>query len=240
MASLPSTAVLGLEFADSWQAAVTASDQSVPKCSTPADCNARGTKALEAKESAHADSFFDQELRLAEDSSDVSAVVLALNNLAVSRMHQRDFLMAHAWIAQAMQLDSANSATVHNLRVVEASQRSFRWPSSPNATYLQYARCGAWSEIRITDASSARAKFAFSGLRAGTHVCSDFMPSLGDLEGELILRGKFAVYRSDVETQHCRIEIVFHGGSLSVQQQGGCGFGHGVYAAGEFERVSKH
>jgi hypothetical protein len=231
---------LGSEFDSPWRSEVMQNESSVPKCSTPADCNARGTKALQAERFDEADSLFRQELQLAEDGDEAATLLLALNNLAVSSIHHHDYLMARAWIRTALHLDSANPATIHNLQVAEANLKSFRWPSSPNGTYLQYVHCGDWNEIRITDASSTHAKLAFSGLRAGTQACSDFAPSLGELEGQVALRGKSAIYTRDVETGPCRIEIVFHGGSLSVQQEGRCGFGHGVYAAGEYQRVSAH
>jgi hypothetical protein len=231
VASLPFLA-LGIEAMQS--------EPSVPKCSNPAECNARGAKALAADGFAAADSFFLQELQLAEDSDEASAVLLALNNLAVSRIHQRDYLMARAWIHQALQVDSANPAAIHNLRVVEAAQRSFRWPSSPNGTYIQYLKCGLWNQIQISGASSTKATLAFSGLSPGVRACSDFAPSSGELEGQIHLKGKSAIYNGDAETGPCRIEIAFNGGSLWAEQQGGCGFGHGVYAYGKYERVSTH
>jgi hypothetical protein len=237
MASLP-LLTLGLEFAGPWRAEVPQNEPPVPKCTTPAECNARGAKALEAKRFAEADSFFDQELQMAEDGDKGSALLLALNNLAVSRIHQRDYLMARAWIGQALQADSANPAAIHNLRAVEANQRTFRWPPSPNGDYVQYVACGAWNRIRITDASPVHAKLAFSGLRTGAHPCSDFMPSTGELEGELHLRGRAALYKENMESGPCQIDIVFHGGSLSVKQDGWCDFGHGVHADGDYERVS--
>jgi hypothetical protein len=55
------------------------------------------------------------------------------------------------------------------------------------------------------------------------------------------IEGDTAIFRPDGlnEDEECKITMRFTKGKLIVEQEGICGFGHNVWAAGTYRRVSK-
>lgn len=213
-------------------------------CSNTVDCNTQGTALLKAKNLAGAIADFFEELRDAEEgrnelaAADASAVVLAFNNLGAAYLRQRDFLRARYWVLQALDLDPDNAAVARNLAEVNASMRSFSWPGSPRGSYLSYVGCGESNEIRISKSTTSTAKISFQGTRIGARGCHSEPAALGEMEGEAVLQAKSAVYKGAGETASCMIELEIQPDSLSVEEDGQCGFGYGVHATGEYLRVS--
>ncbi len=191
-------------------------------CARASDCNVRGTKALKAAQLAAAVDYFTEELRDAEDDPTGNGVLLALN----------------AWAQEALSLDDADPSALHNVASIDARQRSFKWPATVNGRYMMYIHCGMWNELRITDATAAGAKFSFNGVRIGTQPCDGFPAATGELEGQIVLRGKSGLYRGVEESASCKIEMQFRDGSLSVEEDGLCGMGAGVHTTGDYHRIS--
>ncbi len=217
-----------------------------PACTSAARCNARGTQALQALRFDAAVEDFKEQLRYAEDgmaeqsSPDPAPAVRAFNNLSVARLRQRNDLEARFWARLALELDPKSAAAMHNLTAAETSLRNLAWPASPNGLYVQYIGCGEWNQIRITGASAAAATLAFEGMRIGAKGChSDSGPAaLGDLEGEIALRGTSASYRGSGESASCKIQLQMKRDGLSVKEEGECGFGYGVRTDGDYQRIS--
>jgi hypothetical protein len=67
------------------------------------------------------------------------------------------------------------------------------------------------------------------------------MANLGSGSGIARIEGDTAVFRpNDLGTgEECKITMKFTQGKLIVEQEGVCGFGHNVTAAGTYRRVSK-
>jgi hypothetical protein len=167
-----------------------------------------------------------------------SGVVLAFNNLSVAHLRQRDFLTARLWVQQAIDLDPDSPAAIHNLANIEANLRGFAWPASPNGMYAQYVGCGEWNVIRIGDASASGVKLSFNGIRAGARGCHSVPAAIGELEGEAVVQAKSATYRGSGEMASCKIQLEFQTGSVSVEEDGECGFGAGVHTSDDYQRIS--
>jgi hypothetical protein len=117
--------------------------------------------------------------------------------------------------------------------------RSFHWPASPNGAYVLYIGCGLWDEIHIGDASASVAKLSFRGVRIGARGCQSFPAATGELEGEIAIHGKSALYAGKGDTASCRIQLQFRDAGLSVEEDGQCGFGAGVHTnEGDYQRIS--
>jgi tetratricopeptide (TPR) repeat protein len=211
-------------------------------CRSVSDCNRRGTAVLKAKNIKAAIDAFTEQLRDAEEIDEteaahatrISAIVLAFNNLTVAHIHQGEFLRARAWAEEALDLSPENPAAVHNMATIDANLRSFKWPASPNGAYFNYIGCGDWNEIRISEASASLARISFEGIRFRPDGCHTFPGATGELEGQIVLRGKVAVY----ENASCKIQLEFEDDGLSVEEEGQCGFGSGVHASGDYRRIS--
>ena len=214
-------------------------EQSPPRpCNNAANCNAVGTTALQAGNFKVAIEDFFEELRDAEASYSGPAV-LALNNLSVAYLHQRDLLEARFWARQALAMDRESTAAIHNLSVIDTNLRSFTWPASPDGSYATWVGCSERNKIRISNASASRAELSFRGLRIGTRGCDSHFPAaIGELDGEIALRGESALYHGSGETASCKIHLQFQRTSVSVEEEGQCGFGAGVHIRGEYQRVS--
>jgi tetratricopeptide (TPR) repeat protein len=213
-----------------------ASQSSLPTCTSAAHCNTRGTQALQALHFDAAVEDYKEELRYAEDgmaertSPATAPAVRAFNNLSVAQLQQHHDLEARFWARQALELDPKSAAAAHNLAAAENDLRNLAWPASPNGLYVQYIGCGEWNQIRITGASAASATLAFEGMRIGAKGChSDSGPAaLGELEGEIALRGTSALYRGSGQFVSCKIQLQMKRDRLAVTEEGECGFGYGV------------
>jgi hypothetical protein len=165
--------------------------------------------------------------------------VLAFINPSVAYLRQHDFLQARFWAQQALDLDTKSPAAIHDLGVIKSDPRSFHWPASPNGAYVLYIGCGLWDEIRVGNASASAAKLSFQGVRIGAGGCHSSPAAIGELEGEIAIHGKSALYAGSGETASCRIQVQFRNAGLSVEEDGECGFGAGVHAnQGDYRRIS--
>jgi tetratricopeptide (TPR) repeat protein len=183
----------------------------------------------------------DADEKMADQAAGYTATaqVLAFNNLSIAYLRQRDFLQARFWAQQALDLDPESPAAIHNRALINANLRSFHWPASPNGTYVLYVGCGRWDEIRISNASSSIARLSFQAIRQGARGCHTYPAATGELEGEIVLHGRSALYRGNGETASCRIQLQFQDATLSVEEDGQCGFGAGVHAnEGDYRRIS--
>ena len=64
------------------------------------------------------------------------------------------------------------------------------------------------------------------------------MVNTGEGEGIAFIEGDTAIFKPDGAEEECRITMKFTGGKLVVTQEGLCGFGHNVTAAGTYRKVS--
>jgi hypothetical protein len=109
-------------------------------------------------------------------------------------------------------------------RVVTAAQVNGTWSSQSN-------------EFRILALGKQRLKIQFFGAYAYQSP-SGPTANTGEGSGIATIDGDTAIFRPDRAEEECRITLKFVGRKLVVTQEGFCGFGMNVSAAGTYLRTS--
>ena len=69
-------------------------------------------------------------------------------------------------------------------------------------------------------------------------VSGEMMANTGTGDGIAHIEGDTAIFKPDVSDDECKITMKFTQGKLVVDQEGICGFGHNVSAAGTYRKIS--
>jgi len=162
---------------------------------------------------------------------------VAYNNVAMTYVHERNFLRARAWAS----LVPDDPGSRFNLEKIRPELEAI--PERISGAYEQYVGQGLWAVMHVShDGNEVSVEAQF--LRAGPRALF-FGPNMGDFAASAPLKGKTAFFRvapMDDGNVTCEISIRFDKNSAFVETiKGGdseCGFGGGVYAGGEFYRVS--
>jgi len=97
------------------------------------------------------------------------------------------------------------------------------------------------NDLGILALGKGRLKIAFDLVYPFSLNNGEVSVNMGSLAGEAVIKGDTAVY-SSTEFGPCTITIKFvRPGTVKVTQDGsdaGCGFGHNVFAAGTYRKVS--
>jgi hypothetical protein len=100
---------------------------------------------------------------------------------------------------------------------------------------------GAWSNKRNTFKVRAlgnqKLRVEFSGSYEYVSQAGP-MVNTGEGKGIAFIEGDTAIFKPDGAEEECRITMKFTGGKLVVTQEGVCGFGLNVTAAGTYRKVS--
>lgn len=101
---------------------------------------------------------------------------------------------------------------------------------------------GTWSKTRGTFKVQAlgnqKLRVKFSGFYEYVSQAGP-MINTGEGEGIAFIEGDTAIFKPDGAEEECRITMKFTGGKLVVTQEGVCGFGLNVTAAGAYRKVSR-
>jgi len=217
-----------------------------PSCDSARQCDAMGGKAYRAKDYARAAALYEQQVGWVEQASvdcqvrqedhpgrtcpDVGAD--AYNNAALAWLRAGQPLKARAWLARA----PASPSTTHNKGLVDAALASFKAPASPVGEYWQYAGFGSWSTVSVTP-NGRQFDVQFSGLHFSANGMK-YGPNMGDLSDTVTITGGHGVMHGDKDSPSCKVDMKFTGLGLDLASDGECGFGAGVGAGGQFDRVS--
>ncbi|MFQ2513901.1 tetratricopeptide repeat protein [Aeromonas caviae] len=198
----------------------------------------KGNQSYKAGEYAKARDYFTEQVSLSEGCGyvygkpDQTATITAYNNVALSYIKEGDKLKALAWLSLAPN-DKKSKFNYGLLKSMPA-------PVGPDmvGTYWQYAGFGSWNVASVEKQGNGYLislnllYFGLMGLAYG--------PNIGDIsqkddKGLIKLTG---------EEGNCEISIKFidkDNGMLKLDtnpERKECGFGHNVYAYGDFIRVS--
>jgi hypothetical protein len=110
-------------------------------------------------------------------------------------------------------------------KVVTAAQVNGTWESK-TATF------------KILALGKQRLKVQFSGSYPYKLPDGTDMANTGDADGIAMIDGNQAMFKPEAPGEECAIAMKFVSGKLLVEQEGTCGFGHNVSAAGTYRRVS--
>ncbi|MFO1372747.1 MAG: hypothetical protein U1F42_10265 [Candidatus Competibacteraceae bacterium] len=100
---------------------------------------------------------------------------------------------------------------------------------------------GTWrsqhGELKIWALGKQRLRVKFSGIYEYSSLYGP-MANTGEGAGIAVIEGDTAVFKPDDTDAECRITIQFMENGLNVGQDGICGFGHNVSAAGAYRKIS--
>jgi len=100
---------------------------------------------------------------------------------------------------------------------------------------------GTWrtqtGEFKVLALGKQKLRVEFSGTYE-YRVNKELMANSGTGYGMATIEGDTARFRPEGAEEDCMITMRFAGGQLIVAQEGGCGFGHKVTAAGTYRKVS--
>jgi hypothetical protein len=101
---------------------------------------------------------------------------------------------------------------------------------------------GTWESklgtFRIWALGEGKLKVEFSGIYPYRWADGTRLANTGEGRGTAMIEGRRAIFRPEAAEDGCEITMDFVGGGLAVRQEGTCGFGHNVTAAGKYRRTS--
>jgi len=101
---------------------------------------------------------------------------------------------------------------------------------------------GTWQSkfgtFRILALGKQRLKVEFEGVYLYKLADGTDMANTGEGSGIAMIEGNEATFKPEDAEDECEIKMKFIKGKLEVKQEGICGFGHNVSAAGTYRRVN--
>lgn len=202
----------------------------------------KGNESYKAGEYAKARDYFTEQVSLSEGCGyvygkpDQTATITAYNNVALSYIKEGDKLKALAWLSLAPN-DKKSKFNYGLLKSMPA-------PVGPDmvGTYWQYAGFGSWNVASVEKQGNGYLTslnllyFGLMGLAYG--------PNVGDISQVVTMKDDKGLIKLTGEEGNCEISIKFidkDNGMLKLDtnpERKECGFGHNVYAYGDFIRVS--
>ncbi|MFC5706290.1 tetratricopeptide repeat protein [Aeromonas eucrenophila] len=202
----------------------------------------KGGESYKTGEYAKARDYFTEQVSLSEGCGyvygkpDQAATITAYNNVALSYIKEGDKLKALAWLSLAPN-DKKSKFNYGLLKSMTASV-------GPDmvGTYWQYAGFGSWNVASVEKQgndyliSLNLLYFGLMGLAYG--------PNIGDISQVVTMKDDEGLIKLTGEEGNCEISIKFIEKDHGIlrfdtnQNKNECGFGHNVYAYGDFIRVS--
>lgn len=162
----------------------------------------------------------------------------AYNNVAMTYVHEKDFLKARAWLARRPE----DKKSIYNLQQIQPKLQALlaKSPSSPVGEYWRYSGKAMWDVITIKK-SGNKYSVHFEGYYAGL-MAMYYGPNIGEFSTDLQFRqgkARYSMKESD-EFLDCVFDLAADKDQLRVTLVSGssCGFGHNVSADGDYHRVA--
>ncbi len=208
-------------------------------CGGIADCNRLGRRAVGKGDTGAAISFFKAQVGYAEDAQDKEHLTQAYNNLALAYILENSYFRALSWTRVALRLNPQDKTASGNLKTIQQRVGSYKWPSDVAGTYVQYAGRTQWNSFCVRETKDQKVDFRLLVFRMGLAWRAYGPAAYGDLSGEAVLtQGRYALYKDAKDFPACSVKMQFGSASVSLSQEGDCGFGYGVKAEGNYERIT--
>ncbi|HDX8453069.1 TPA: tetratricopeptide repeat protein [Aeromonas hydrophila] len=202
----------------------------------------KGDESYKAGEYAKARDYFTEQVSLSEGCGyvygkpDQAATITAYNNVALSYIKQGEKLKALAWLSLAPN-DKKSKFNYGLLKNMPASV-------GPDmvGTYWEYAGFGSWNVASVERQGNdylISLNLLYFGLMGMVYG-----PNIGDISQVVTMKDDEGLIKLTGEEGNCEISIKFidkDNGILKIDtnpDRKECGFGHNVYAHGDFIRVS--
>lgn len=207
--------------------------QHAADCKKIASYALTGQKFYDAGSYAKARDAFIQQVGWSEPCQlpDI-AITTAYNNVALTFIKQKEFLRAKAWLL----INSKDKKSQYNLSLIKNHLAKRPKHTSPVGEYWQYAGKGAWNTLRV-EPKGKQYQISFSGLYMGM-MAMYYGPNIGEFATLSPINNNKAIYSNKEYGDGCLIEMRFQADRVELDNKhNDCGFGHNVYAGGEFLRV---
>lgn len=198
-----------------------------------------GQKAYDKGDYSKARESFIEQVSWSESCQlSETAIATVYNNVALTYIKQKDFLKARAWLL----LDARDKKSQYNLGLIKSELATLAKNESPagkewQGEYWQYAGKGAWNTVGVA-AKNGQYQIEFSGLYMGM-MGMYYGPNMGEFSLSSPIKNGKAVYSNKDYGDGCQIDMLFKADSVQLTStHNDCGFGHNVYADGEFIKVS--
>jgi hypothetical protein len=214
------------------------SARSLCHCDSTASCESEGARASSEGDVSAAMKCYRAQVGYAEDENSPGQAVRAYDNMSQAYLHMEDYPRAFSWTHLALQVEPQNQTAKRNLLIIR--QHVKQWPARPTGIYVRYAGRSLWNTLCVTHSEDRKIHFRLVAFRLSS-AWREFGPAAyGDILGDasLIRQGTYLLNGFE-DFPDCRVRLSLMPGVVRVfEPTGDCGFGAGVRAGGEYERIS--
>ncbi|WP_448091928.1 tetratricopeptide repeat protein [Pseudomonas lini] len=212
-------------------------EQATANCLKVSEYSAEGGKYYKLKQYAKAREQYERQAGWSESCQlDEAKIALAYNNVALTYIHEGNYLKARAWLG----ILPDDKKSIFNLGKIggEIESSLEKLSNQPEGQYWQYAGAALWNTMTIKP-QGQQYKVDFQGYYAGL-MAMHYGPNTGEFSTVLVVdNGKAHYAMSEEDNGDCAYDFDIKKGLFRVTRTAGesCGFGHNVGAEGVYQRV---
>lgn len=171
---------------------------------------------------------------------DAAKIATAYNNVALTYIHEKDYLKARAWLS----IRPEDKKSIYNLSLIKDKFPSDNAssPILPEGEYWSYVGKAVWNNIAIKK-NNENYNIVFEGLYPGPMFVY-YGPNLGEFSVSLAIKNNRAIYvmHDQDPSLDCVYNFSFARNYLSLNRISGdsCGFGQHVSAEGRYFKVVQY
>lgn len=211
-------------------------EQATANCLKISEYSAEGGKYYKLKQYAKAREQYQQQAGWSESCQlDEDKVAMAYNNVALTYIHEGNYLKARAWL----NILPNDKKSMFNLGKISGDIKNAleKQSNKPQGQYWQYAGAALWNSMTIKP-KGQKYQVDFEGYYAGL-MAMYYGPNLGEFSTVLAFDNGKAHYAMSGDDGDCEYDLAIKKDVLTVNRTAGesCGFGHNVGAEGAYQRV---
>ncbi|WP_339521906.1 tetratricopeptide repeat protein [Pseudomonas sp. EL_65y_Pfl2_R96] len=217
------------------QADITA-EEATAHCLKISEYSTKGGEFYNLKQYAKAREQYEQQAGWSESCQlDEDKVAMAYNNVALTYIHEGNYLKARAWLS----ILPNDKKSIFNLGKIRGDIKNAleKQSNRPQGQYWQYAGASLWNSMTIKPKGN-QYQVDFEGYYAGL-MAMYYGPNLGEFSTVLTFDNGKAHYAMSGDDGDCEYNFDIKKDLLTVKRTAGesCGFGHNVGAEGTYHRV---
>ncbi|RON46579.1 tetratricopeptide repeat protein [Pseudomonas frederiksbergensis] len=211
-------------------------EEATANCLKISEYSAEGGKYYKLKQYAKAREQYQQQAGWSESCQlDEDKVAIAYNNVALTYIHEGNYLKARAWLS----ILPNDKKSIFNLGKISGDIKNAleKQSTKPQGQYWQYAGASLWNSMTIKP-KGKQYQVDFEGYYAGL-MAMYYGPNLGEFSTVLGFDNGKAHYAMSGDDGDCEYDFEIKQDGLTVNRTAGesCGFGHNVGAEGVYQRV---
>ncbi|MCD5990469.1 tetratricopeptide repeat protein [Pseudomonas phytophila] len=211
-------------------------EEATANCLKISEYSAEGGKFYKLKEYAKAREQYEYQAGWSESCQlDDDKVAIAYNNVALTYIHEGNYLKARAWLS----ILPNDKKSMFNLGKIsgEIKNSLAKLSGKPEGRYWSYAGASLWNSMTIKP-QGQKYNVDFEGYYAGL-MAMYYGPNLGVFSAVVEFNNGKAHYAMSGDDGDCEYDFDIKKDVLEVKRTAGesCGFGHNVGAEGDYQRV---